>query len=145
MEGWNSSYNWTYTRFVDVIRHDLEEQSKDVVNLDAEHSDVGNMNAMVAWARQLGYDAEISPNREFVRVFKRQLTAETGSGRKLGDLTLKEFCEYCKRMGIYMDSEKKCLNKCPFSDFCKNELNENGLPCARWKKYLDKDAVLDIG
>lgn len=70
MEGWNSNYNWTYTQFVNIVKHNLEEQGKDVVGLDAEHSDIGNMNAMVMWAKQLGYRAEITPNRETVRVFK---------------------------------------------------------------------------
>lgn len=65
--------------------------------------------------------------------------------KKLKDITFGEFCNYCGHAGIYMDSEKKCLRKCPFAELCKNELNENGLPCARWRKYLDKDVTLDIG
>ncbi len=70
MEGWNSSSNWTFEEFVNVVKRNLEEQGKDVVGLDAEHSDIGNMNAMVMWAEQLGYRAEITPNRETVWVFK---------------------------------------------------------------------------
>lgn len=70
MEGWNSSYNWTFEEFVNVVKRNLEERGKDVVGLDAEHSDIGNMNAMVMWAKQLGYHAEMTPNRETVKVFK---------------------------------------------------------------------------
>ena len=65
--------------------------------------------------------------------------------KKLKNITFGELCDYCGRTGIYMDSEKKCLRNCPFAELCKNELNENGLPCARWRKYLDKDVTLDIG
>lgn len=65
--------------------------------------------------------------------------------KNFGDFTFKEFCEYCGNEGIYMDYEKKCLRKCPFGDFCKKELNENGLPCARWRKYLNTNIIVKEG
>lgn len=66
MEDWNPNYNWTYEEFVQY----LEEPNEDVVYFNAEHSDWGNLNAMVQWAKDLGYRAEISPNLEIVKVFK---------------------------------------------------------------------------
>lgn len=70
MIGWNESYNWTYEQFKNVVITSLEIDSAEYVNLDCEHASYSNMEQIVKWAEERGYHAEISSNREVVKVWK---------------------------------------------------------------------------
>lgn len=71
MIGWNPNYNWTYDQFKKVVDDDLVKGKKNSICLDTEHSDYHNEEQIKAWARDLGYCAEILDGGERIRVYKK--------------------------------------------------------------------------
>ena len=69
MIGWNPSYNWTYDEFVDVMRTSFVVEKRNSVCLDVEHSDRKNMDDIIRWAKDMGYNAE-EKNMDTIRVWK---------------------------------------------------------------------------
>ncbi len=71
MTGWNESYNWTHAEFTNVVTKALVTENKDVVCLDTEHTDHNNELQIVAWAEQMGYNAEILNSGDTIKVYKK--------------------------------------------------------------------------
>lgn len=69
MIGWNSSYNWTNSEFVDVMHSSFTVEKRQSVCLDVEHSDRKNMNDIIRWAQEMGYHAE-EINIDTIKVWK---------------------------------------------------------------------------
>jgi hypothetical protein len=57
MLNWDEGYNWTKDQFLRVVNQSKKNGNK-WVSLDTEHSDWQNEINMVAWAKELGYEAE---------------------------------------------------------------------------------------
>ena len=70
MENWNSNYNWTYEDFRRVVKTELEVRYNDIICLDVEHSDHGNINAMLQWGKDLGYRTELVEQSEVIKVYR---------------------------------------------------------------------------
>ena len=69
MVGWNSSYNWSYEEYRNVVGNAFIKD--DTVTLDTEHSDHLNEKQIVAWAEKDGYKAEILESGERIRISKK--------------------------------------------------------------------------
>lgn len=57
MIGWNENYNWTYEQFKKVITKEFLENNSERISLDVEHSDRKNMDDIILWAKEMGYNA----------------------------------------------------------------------------------------
>lgn len=84
---WNEGYNWTKEELRNVLESSLSVSSigKDhllEVTLDTEHSDYANMKDIVRWAKEMGYEAEISLCREKVHVSKNKKVLPTGDAKE---------------------------------------------------------------
>ena len=69
MIGWNSSYNWTHTDFTNVIHTSFVVEKRESVYLDVEHSDRKNMDDIIRWAKEMGFNA-IEKNSDTIKVWK---------------------------------------------------------------------------
>lgn len=69
MIGWDPSYNWTYTEFRNVIDRAFGSEGLETVSLDVEHSDRRNMDDIIKWSKELGYNA-IEVNCDTIRVMR---------------------------------------------------------------------------
>lgn len=69
MVGWNSSYNWSYEEYRNVVGNAFIKDG--TVTLDTEHSDYLNEQQIVAWAEKDGYKAEILGSGERIRISKK--------------------------------------------------------------------------
>ena len=69
MVGWNPSYNWSYDELKKTIEQCFGMEKENYIHLDVEHSDSKNINDIISWAKQLGYEAEEAPC-ETVKVWK---------------------------------------------------------------------------
>lgn len=69
MIGWHEGYNWTYDQFKRVVITALEIEDKQYISLDVEHSDRKNMDDIIFWARENGYQAK-EVNCDTIRVWK---------------------------------------------------------------------------
>lgn len=63
--------NWTYEEVLKVIKINLEVGGKEYIHLDVEHCDFGNINCIVSWAKDLGYNAYHKEQSETVYVGKK--------------------------------------------------------------------------
>lgn len=70
MLNWDESYNWSYENLVKVLHNTFEVDGKDVVHLDVEHSDRKNMDDLIKWSKELGYEA-YEVNMDTIRVTKK--------------------------------------------------------------------------
>lgn len=70
MIGWHEGYNWTHDQFKRVVITALEIEDKQCVSLDVEHSDRKNMNDIIHWAKERGYQAEEASGGDIIRVRK---------------------------------------------------------------------------
>ena len=69
MLGWNSSFNWTRSDLENVLQQTFLIEKRDSVCLDVEHSDSRNMDDLLRWAREMGYNAA-EKNSDIIRVWK---------------------------------------------------------------------------
>ena len=68
---WNESYNWTYEQFSNVIHKAFVVEKSHSVCLDVEHSDRKNMDDIVRWAADMGYNAE-EKNMDTIRIWRKE-------------------------------------------------------------------------
>lgn len=71
MIGWHERYNWTYDQFKKVVITVLEIEGEQCVSLDVEHSDRKNMNDIIYWAKERGYQAEEMSGGDIIRVRRK--------------------------------------------------------------------------
>lgn len=69
MIGWHEGYNWTYEQFKRVVITALEIEDEQYVSLDVEHSDRKNMDDIICWAKENGYQAK-EVNCDTIKVWK---------------------------------------------------------------------------
>lgn len=69
MIGWHEGYNWTYEQFKRSVITALEIDGSDYVSLDVSHSDRKNMDDIICWAKELGYQA-LERSLDIIRVCK---------------------------------------------------------------------------
>ena len=69
MIGWNPSYNWTRTEFENVVTKAFDICGEETVTLDVEHSDRKNMDDIISWAKEMGYDA-VERGCDIIRVMR---------------------------------------------------------------------------
>ncbi len=62
--------DWTYYDFKKVVITALEIDDLEYVKLDCNYNTYDNMKQIVAWAEERGYHAEISSNKEIIKVWK---------------------------------------------------------------------------
>lgn len=69
---WNESCNWTREEFDTAVRQAFFVEKRSSVCLDVEHSDRKNMDDIVRWAREVGYNAE-EKNSDAIRIWKVEM------------------------------------------------------------------------
>ena len=68
---WNESYNWTYEQLCNVIHKVFDIEKSNSVCLDVEHSDRKNMDDIVRWVADMGYNAE-EKNMDTIRIWRKE-------------------------------------------------------------------------
>lgn len=66
---WNDFYNWTREEFDNAIKRAFVIEKLSSVCLDVEHSNRKNMDDIIRWAKEAGYNAE-EKNMDIIRVWR---------------------------------------------------------------------------
>lgn len=66
---WNESFNWTHEEFDNAIEQAFVIEKRSSVCLDVEHSNRRNMDDIIRWAKEAGYNAE-EKNMDTIRIWK---------------------------------------------------------------------------
>ena len=66
---WNETFDWTRDEFENVTKQAFVVEKLRSVDLDVEHSSRKNMNDLICWAKESGYNAE-ERNSDTIRVYK---------------------------------------------------------------------------
>lgn len=70
MESWNSSHDWTRAH-VRVSIFNAMEKNTSRLCLDVEHASAHNVENIIAWADEMGWDGEENPHSETVTLIRR--------------------------------------------------------------------------
>lgn len=70
MIGWHDGYNWTYEQFIGTVIMSLEIDGDEYVSLDVEHSDRKNIDDIIRWAEEKGYQAEEASGGDVIKIWK---------------------------------------------------------------------------
>lgn len=69
MIGWSPFYNWTHDEFLNVMQTSFVVEKRQSVCLDVEHSDRKNMDDIIRWAQEMGYQAK-EINMDTIKVWQ---------------------------------------------------------------------------
>lgn len=70
MENWNSSHDWTRAH-VRVSIFNAMEKNTSRLCLDVEHASAHNVESIIAWADEMGWDGKENPHSETVTLIRR--------------------------------------------------------------------------
>ena len=68
MENWNKNYDWDFEDLKEVLNKNLSLGEK-IVHLDTEHCSHSNELQLVKWCKEMGFNAELLPKDECVKVY----------------------------------------------------------------------------
>lgn len=68
-----SNYNWTLEEIREAIVTQIELAHEEKLNLDTSRADAANEQAIIKWAHEMGYDAELNERTECVTISRRKI------------------------------------------------------------------------